>query len=198
MKRFKSDKFTLSESFTVLQNDENNATKGPEDCFDQSALSPKDDSLNFSGIHLGNQYDSETPLLSVSTDIKEIIEDFIHECKLVDEFYGREKARISNNFEKFYNRFQAKINSAKNKINLDEDLKEQRLDGLGYSSSWARQFTEFYSKLAWLDGFAKINNVAIQKILIKFDNILFEQKSSDMYKNLSTFIKDLNLAHEDG
>lgn len=73
-----------------------------------------------------------------------------------------------------------------------------KLDGLGYSASWARQFAEFYSKLAWLDGFAKINHVAMQKILIKFDNLLFETKSSDMFTNLSTFVKELELAHEDG
>lgn len=91
-----------------------------------------------------------------------------------------------------------KVNNAKSHLDLKNDLKEHGLDGLGYSSSWARQFAEFYSKFSWLDGFAKINIAAMQKILLKFDKMVLEVKSGDVYNKLNSFIKTLKIAHEDG
>jgi SPX domain protein involved in polyphosphate accumulation len=76
----------------------------------------------------------------------------------------------------FINKFLVKISKQRCcHLNLEEDLKEHDLDGLGYASSWVRQFAEYYSKLSWLDGFAKINIIAVQKIIKKFDKIIFNE-----------------------
>ena len=198
LRRIKSDKLVVSENFTIIENSDNSANKDPDDFFEQFDVFQKDDSLNISSFDFQNQIDYEAPLLSVSTDVKEIIEDFIYECKKVDEFYNREKLRISNNFDKFYGRFLAKISNAKTKLDLKEDLREQRLDGLGYSSSWARQFSDFYSKFAWLDGFGKINIVGMQKILLKLDKNIFDVKSSNIMNTLNAFLETLSLSNEDG
>ena len=87
----------------------------------------------------------------------------------------------------------SKINDPKIQFNLMEDLKEHNLDGLGYSSSWARQFVEFYAKFSWLEGFAKINIVAMQKLLNKIEKILFDQAHSDFMKKMEEFIHGLEL-----
>lgn len=113
MRKFQSDHYHLSESFSVMNNEDNNLTQGPDEFFNQDDKPPKDDSLSFTKMHVGNQDDNEAPLISITTDIKEIIEDFIHDCKHVDEFYNREKARISSSFDRFYERFLIKINSNK-------------------------------------------------------------------------------------
>jgi len=82
-------------------------------------------------------------------------------------------------------------------LNLEEDLKEHGLDGLGYASSWARQFIDYYSKFSWLDGFAKINVIAMQKILAKFDNVIFDKKNSNICQKLNNFISKLHLPNEE-
>lgn len=198
LRKIKSDKLLVSDNFTIIENTDNSVHKEPDDFFEQFDVIQKDDSLNCSSFDFQSQIDYEAPLLSVSTDVKEIIEDFIREWKKVDEFYNREKFRISNNFDKFYGRFLTKVSNSRAKLDLKEDLREQRLDGLGYSSSWARQFAEFYSKFAWLDGFAKINIVGMQKILLKLDKMVFEVKSSNMFNTLNAFLKTLTLSNEDG
>lgn len=203
MDKLSSRKFDLSESFNMIEDAKLYETMPilqPEiDIKKASSFKLKkgpislDDSL---GIELAallptNNDDLEEPLLALSTDVKETIEEFIHQCKHLDEFYIREKNRITNGFRKFYTRFEHKISDQSNALNLEDDLKEHGLDGLGYASSWARQFMEFYSKLSWLDGFAKINVIAMQKILKKFDKLLFDQEESQVVMKLGDFIKNL-------
>jgi len=83
-------------------------------------------------------------------------------------------------------------------LNLEQDLKEHGLDGLGYASSWARLFIEYYSKLSWLDGFAKINMIAMQRILMKFDHVVFSQRNSIFYQKLDQFLKSLQISDDEG
>lgn len=142
--------------------------------------------------------DLEAPLLNISTDVRELLEDFIHECQHIDEFYQRQKNREMNEFNKFYEKFTSRVSDDIRGLDLKADLKEHGLDGLGYSSSWARQFIEFYSKFSWLDGFAKINCIAVQKILKKFDKLIFHKPESRLTTKLENFIKMLKLSHPDG
>lgn len=199
MKKVSSDRFALSDSFHVQPAEESEIPlKDSEEFMDKFDVLPKDDSLNFTGYDDQIENNLEAPLLTVSTDTKELVEDFIHDCRHIDEFYEREKNRISKSFDQFYQRFLMKLNSETTPLNLESDLKEHGLDGLGYASSWARQFAEFYSKFSWLDGFAKINIVAMQKIQLKFDGILFNANNSELYNKLSAFLKTLQIAEENG
>lgn len=175
--RISSICYNLSESFEVIHQDGDESKEE-----DQPQALADDDSLKFSFIDSDESSDLEAPLLSLSTDVKELLDEFVHECKEISSFYERETSRITNNFGKFYAKFLGKVNDEKYKLNLEEDLKEHSLDGLGYASSWARQFAEFYSKLSWLDGFAKINVTAIQKILKKCEKLVFNNGTSGLYK----------------
>lgn len=199
MTRINSRKFGLSDSFTVTENDEENLLNGADkDALHGKEILVKDDSLNFSRQESDKSEELQVPLISLNTDVKEVIEDFIQECKYIDEFYNREKNKIMHSYEKFYARFMAKLSNSSDRLNLKEDLKEHNLDSLGYSSSWSRQFVEFYSRISWLEGFAKINLIAMQKILLKIDKVILDVKQSKFYHKLLAFIHQLALSKDKG
>jgi len=193
-----SNQYDLSSTYQVVIN-ESEEEKETEIPLNTLKVFPNDDSLSYSSPgSIPENLDLEAPLLSLSTDIKEILVEFVSECKGINDFYLEEKQRIINEYELFYKRFLNKINSVTTMINLHEDLKLYDIDGLGYSSSWSRKFVEYYSKFSWLDGFAKINIVAMQKILLKFDKTLFLVKESKFNRKLNEFIHTLPLSEEKG
>jgi len=198
LKRMMTDEFNLSDTFQVDLNEEGKEMKDMKDGSSNLSRSIfKDDSLNFSfGTSSENEDDLEIPLLNLNTDIRELLENFVIECKDINDFYVSEKQRILDGYDHFYSRFLNKISDHRVQMNLEGDLKGHNLDALGYSSSWSRQFVEFYSKLSWLEGYSKINIIAMQKILLKFDNVLFSVTESHFHKKLNTFINDLPL-HQD-
>ena len=155
----------------------------------------KDDSLNYSDIPADLNDGLEYPLLSINTHVKELIDDFIYECKQVDAFYKRQGVKIMNNFKAFYRKFTTKLDNPRAKFNLEDDLKEHNLDELGYSSSWARKFAKFYSKLSWLQGFAKINVVAMQKIADKIHAVLFDSDNDEIQMKLQLLVKNMEIHH---
>lgn len=197
LKKVKSIKFDLSESFSVLMREDYNSHDEEQPLVPAESVQ-KDDSLNVSYNEEDKSGELEEPLLSLNTDVKEIVEEFIHDSQHISDFYMREKNRIYTNFQKFYEKFTQKLNHSTIQFNLREDLKEHNLDGLGYSSSWARQFIEFYSKLSWLDGFAKINITAMQKLLLKFDKIIFQGQNNHFSTKLNCFVRELPLHFDKG
>mmetsp|Transcript_18043 Transcript_18043/g.20202 ORF Transcript_18043/g.20202 Transcript_18043/m.20202 type:complete len:250 (+) Transcript_18043:22-771(+) len=197
LRRVVSGKFDFSETNEVLINEEMKKIEEPKGNTLDLTKHIFDESLNYSHSSSSNNFkDLEMPLLSLDTDIKEVLVDFVSECNEISDFYEQEKKKIIDSYEQFHSRFLKKINNFNTQLNLEEDLKEHSLDGLGYSSSWSRQFVEFYSRLSWLEGFAKINIVAMQKILLKFENILFGTKESTFHQKLNEFILKLKL-HQD-
>jgi len=148
--------------------------------------------------HFSRDVDLEVPLLTLTTDVKELVQDYIYECQRVNKFYVQEKKNIDDEFLKFYYKFRLKTRGSKSLLHLEQELLEHGIEGVGYSTSWVRLFIEFYSKIAWLDGFAKINMIAIQRILMKFDNVVFDQKNSRIYQKLTEFIHSLEVSKEEG
>ena len=199
LKRIASSEFDLSESYTVthcpVQSDGNPDEEDQRNKDDMKVVK-KDDSLDYSGSHYSSWSDMELPLISLSADVKDILEEFIHKSQYIDEFYMREKNRIHLNFERFYEKFLKKVTSIESALNLEQDLKEHTLDELGYSSSWARQYVEFYTRFSWLDGFSKINLIAMQKILLKFDQIIDDENETLKHK-YEIFMKSLRLSNDD-
>lgn len=49
-----------------------------------------------------------------------------------------------------------------------------------------------------MDGFAKINIVAMQKILLKLDTVVFAVKESNFHKKLNEFLHELPLQSDEG
>lgn len=159
---------------------------------------PKDDSLNFELEDAISVDDIEMPLLSLSTDVKELIKNFIEECINIDRFYEDRRINILSKFSIFYTKFKTKLKDEEHRLNLKEDLIEHGLDGLGYASSWARQFVEFYSKLSWLDGYAKINLTAMQKILTKLNQHVFDRMGSHIYNKIDAFLAKMKIGKDIG
>jgi hypothetical protein len=100
MKRYKlqgvsSVYYDLSESFEIINQE------GAESPRKQSIL-VIDASLNYSFGESNQSYDLEVPLLSLNTDVKELLEELVHESKEIYSFYERETSRIINNFGRFY------------------------------------------------------------------------------------------------
>lgn len=196
MKRVSSVYYDLSESLDIIHHGE---VKTRED--DQSLPYVDDDSMKFffnDSNESNDASDLEVPLFSLSSEVKDVLDVFVRDCKDVSDFYEKETSRITNNFRNFYEKFLNKLNDKKWSLDLEEDMRQHSKDGSGYASSWARQFAEYYSKLSWLDGFGKINVTAIQKILNKFKKIMSSQGNSGIYDKLNKFAHELPLNSSEG
>ena len=205
LQRLNWERFDLSDSFHLIE-DRNIDEFTPRNFIPLNDKEPDktpnlwlvhDDSLGDGQSSDTNHEDLEQPLLNLSTDVREFIEDIIHECKHINDFYTREKNRIHNGFQKFYSKFKTKLGDEINSLDLAHDLKTHGVDGLGYASSWARQFVEFYSKFSWLASFSKINIIAIQKIHSKLDKLIFDQDNSRIDRKLDQFISNLELSNHE-
>lgn len=94
LNKLPSSQYSLSESFHVTFNEDGNEESTPEVPLEASHPKIKDDSLSYSGSSCGDKYDLEMPLISLNTDVKEILEEFVKECKEINEFYEQEKKNI--------------------------------------------------------------------------------------------------------
>ena len=58
-----------------------------------------------------------------------------------------------------------------------------------FATNWRRVFINIYQHLKWLNSYAVINELAMQKILKKFVKEHFEVKDNIIDKNLTDLIK---------
>ena len=87
------------------------------------------------------------------------------------------KKSYSINFQDIEHADEMEIVTGKRKqnnadININEH--KEKHDEFGFSTSWKRAFGEIYNKASWLHGFCQINKIAINKILIKFNDKFIE------------------------
>lgn len=52
-------------------------------------------------------------------------------------------------------------------------------DELEYATNWVRVFTYAYQHLKWLNSFAEINELAMNKIIKKFSKEFFDKESGE-------------------
>jgi len=67
-------------------------------------------------------------------------------------------------------------------------------DALEFATNWRRVFMEMYTQLKWLNAYAVINELAMQKIVKKFMKEHFDLKDNVIDKNLTAFIKSKEFA----
>ena len=74
-------------------------------------------------------------------------------------------------------------------------------DEIEFATNWVRAFQKIYTELKWLNAFAIINSIAVQKILKKFMKVHFQMSDNIVDKNIQLkmqsyeFIKRSNLQH---
>jgi hypothetical protein len=61
-------------------------------------------------------------------------------------------------------------------------------DELEFATNWSRVFVNIYQHLKWLNAYAIINEVAIQKILKKFRKEFFEISDNTMDKQIEHYL----------
>lgn len=61
-------------------------------------------------------------------------------------------------------------------------------DELEFATNWRRVFSNIYQDLKWLNAYALINHIALQKILKKFMKENFEQKDNVVDKTILSYI----------
>lgn len=147
LRKIISGHFDLSESHEVVMNEDmKDNSHSQEGLINDNQVD--DESLSYSfGCSSTDSNDMETPLISFDTEIRELLVEFLAECKDINTFYEEEKERVFKGFQDFHSRFMKKLDDQTNQLDLSADLKQHRIDGLGYSSCWVRQFIEYYSKL---------------------------------------------------
>lgn len=69
-------------------------------------------------------------------------------------------------------------------------------DELEFATNWRRVFIEIYQQFKWLNSFATINNLAMQKILKKFMKEHFEMKDNVVDKKIKDFISEKEFSHK--
>lgn len=83
----------------------------------------------------------------------------------------------------------------KNNFNLDSKKVGNVKDELELATNWTRVFNNVYQNLKWLNAYATINQIAMQKILKKFVKEHFQLKDNVIDKNLLAFINQKDFAH---
>lgn len=83
----------------------------------------------------------------------------------------------------------------KNNFNLDSKKVGNVKDELELATNWTRVFMNVYQNLKWLNAYATINQIAMQKILKKFVKEHFQLKDNVIDKNLLAFINQKDFAH---
>jgi hypothetical protein len=68
-------------------------------------------------------------------------------------------------------------------------------DELEFATNWRRSFTQIYQHLKWLNAFALINEIAMQKIIKKFMKVHFELSDNVIDKKLRAYIESKNFSH---
>ena len=68
-------------------------------------------------------------------------------------------------------------------------------DELEFATNWRRVFYEIYQNVKWLNAYAMINHVAMQKILKKFVKEHFEHKDNIIEKTIIQYINKKPFSH---
>mmetsp|Transcript_13148 Transcript_13148/g.22248 ORF Transcript_13148/g.22248 Transcript_13148/m.22248 type:complete len:198 (-) Transcript_13148:1183-1776(-) len=68
-------------------------------------------------------------------------------------------------------------------------------DELEFATNWRRVFIQIYQHLKWLNAYAQINYVAIQKILKKFCKEYLVLKDNVLDKKLMAYVDSKSFAH---
>lgn len=75
------------------------------------------------------------------------------------------------------------------------DTRESRMksvdrskDQLEFATNWRRVFMEIYQKFKWLSSYQQINEIAMQRILVKFSREYFELEDNIIEKNLTNYV----------
>jgi hypothetical protein len=63
-------------------------------------------------------------------------------------------------------------------------------DELEYATNWQRAFLNLFTRLKWLNAFAQINYIALQKSLKKFMKAYFELEDNVIDKQIQKYIND--------
>ena len=70
-------------------------------------------------------------------------------------------------------------------------------DEFEFATNWRRVFMNIYQRLKWLNAFALINYIAMQKIIKKFVKTHFEFKDNVIDKGLLKYIQSKNMIHRE-
>ncbi len=77
------------------------------------------------------------------------------------------------------------------------EVQDSPKDELELATSWTRVFSQFYTKLRWLQGFNQINNIACLKLLKKaskllkeFPGLTKEIENINIYLHSRSFVQD--------
>ena len=62
-------------------------------------------------------------------------------------------------------------------------------DEFEYATNWSRVFSDIYQHLKWLNAFAEINQIAMEKVLMKFSGVYFEDKENSLHYDLKSYIE---------
>jgi len=72
---------------------------------------------------------------------------------------------------------------------IGEKGTDQAKDELEFATNWSRVFVNIYQHLKWLNAYAIINEVAIQKIVKKFKKEFFEISDNIIDKKIDAYLK---------
>lgn len=61
-----------------------------------------------------------------------------------------------------------------------------------FATNWPRVFVDQYQRIKWLNAFAVINEIALQKSLINFSTVFFEIDDNVIDKQLLQSIQNLD------
>ena len=86
-------------------------------------------------------------------------------------------------------------NQSKHERHLKTREIKNSKDELEFATNWRRGFLDLYKHFKWLNAYALINELAMQKILKKFMKNYFENKDNIIDKNLTQLIKSKRLSH---
>lgn len=67
-------------------------------------------------------------------------------------------------------------------------------DELEFATNWQRVFTDIYQHLKWLNAYAEINEMAMNKILNQFMDVNFENKYNPLRDDLLAYIKERQIS----
>ena len=71
-------------------------------------------------------------------------------------------------------------------------------DEFEYATNWMRVFVTLYQNLKWLNAYAEINELAMQKIVKKFKKEMFMSKKADvLVDDLKEFISQKKFSKRD-
>lgn len=62
-------------------------------------------------------------------------------------------------------------------------------DELEFATNWSRVFSDIYQHLKWLNAYADVNLLAMQKVLKEFQESHFDEKNFKLFEDLTRFVE---------